>query len=765
MLTNEYTPGRAQTANAEPWPPQWMLDLERAHDRLGRAAHLLESGAQAGPVDLRPAADAIERSFAGIFDAYDARRSRLEAVTGAMADLDDATASLSPAASGDAAVGFALDYLREARGALEQARERILPLVHRPREPAPDLHASFERPVLHTVERDSLRPRLRVPLVRPPVVEVVVEPVPRPRTVEELEAAVKELKARAAAARSKPRVEKAPKAPPPVVAEPPPGFAVDVRPAISELDFLRMRVRLCFEEITMIGVQRAPLLGDPWRGSRVLERRMLASVDAIAAIGPPALQALESFVMDAPLKDPSRVFAIALTLGCIEGRDALGMAERVFAAFEVEDPQHAAQLGAALKLVPHPHVPLILRTFLADPDPSRRAMAIDVLACRGLATHDELARAAVDEPAVAAMALPWLAIHRSPMLTGALGAGLESSVLGVRAAARLALLISGDFRAVSALRSATDAEPPEADGAMALLGIVAGPDEVELLLERGGAKPSRPILSALGWAGSPVAIPRLIAVLSGGDDEAALSAAYALDRITHAGLYDSVVVDAEDIVVPDIPDGPADPSDRKPPALARVVSDPRDLPAEPSTDTLQRPTVDPARWQAWWRERKDGFDSKARYRRGSPYTPHVSWRELDLFPCTPGERRLLHWELVARTGEHVRFDPDGLRGRPGGVRRAVGGARETCLGCSRQLEPGRPPLRGMRVGPGPGRPYSDAVAAARVRPERGDAFAGVTAHGRQGQRVRTETMAPGGGDQRDVKGQGRRAQAPELVRG
>ncbi|HEY2512405.1 MAG TPA: hypothetical protein VGI39_16170, partial [Polyangiaceae bacterium] len=630
MLTNEYSSGRAQAANAEPGPPQWMLDLERAHDRLGRAAHLLESGAQGGPVDLRPSADAIERTFAGIFDAYDARRSRLESVTGAMVDLDEATGSLSPAAAGDAAVGFALDYLREARTALEQARERILPLVDRPREPASDLRASFERPVLHSVDRASLRPHLRVPQAKPPQVEVVVEPVPRPRTVEELEAAVKELKARAAEARNKPRREKAPPAPPPVPPERPTGFAIDVPPAVPELDFLRMRVRLCFEEITMIGVQRAPLLGDPWRGSRVLERRLLASVDAIAAMGPPALQALESFVMDAPLKDPSRLFAIAVTLGCIEGRDALGMAERVFAAFEVEDPQHAAQLGAALKLVPHPHVPLIMRTFLADPDPSRRALAIDVLACRGLATHDEIARAAVDEPAVAAIALPWLAIHRSPMLNEALAPALESSAIGLRSAARLALVIASDFRAVSALRSAIDAEPPEGYGAMALLGVVAGPDEVELLQERGGAKPSRPIISALGWAGSPVAVPRLLAVLSAGDDEAALSAAYALDRITHAGLYDSAVVDAEDIVVPDLPDGPADPSDRKRPALARVVSDPRDLPAEPSTDTLLRPTIDPARWQAWWRERKDGFDPKARYRRGTPYTPHVSWRELDL---------------------------------------------------------------------------------------------------------------------------------------
>ena len=166
----------------------------------------------------------------------------------------------------------------------------------------------------------------------------------------------------------------------------------------------------------MVGVQRAPLLGDPWRGSRTLERRLIANIDAIAAMGPASFEALESLVLDSPLKDPPRIFGIAMTLGCIAGRDALAMAERVFAAFEVDDPQHATQLGAALKLVPHPHLPLLLRTYLADPDPARRSLAIDVLAYRGMATQDELGRAGRDEPEVAATVLPWLAVTRHPAL-------------------------------------------------------------------------------------------------------------------------------------------------------------------------------------------------------------------------------------------------------------------------------------------------------------------------------------------------------------
>jgi len=657
MISPQQTrPTGPQAGDREPWPPQWMLDLERAHDRVGRAAHLLESGAQAGTVDLRPPAEAIERVYVGIFDAFDERKARVDAVREAIAAIDEAIKLLSPAAAGDAAVGFAVDYLQDGRRALAQALDRVAPLVHRPPPEIPDLRAGFEQPVLHAIDRPSLRPHLRVPAPKPLEVDQTPVPIPQPKTFEELEATVKMLKERAEA-RKLGRPKPPPKDAPPPKPEPPAGFAMDVGVAMPEVEFLRQRARLCFEEVTMIGVQRAPLLGDPWRGSRILERRMLASIDALVAMGPPVLEMIEGFALDAPLKDPSRVFAVAMVLGCVMGRDALGLAERVFAAFEVDDPQHGVQLGAALKLVPNPYLPLTLRTFLADPDPSRRALAIDVLAYRGMATPDELATAALDEPEVATAALPWLALMKHPRLYEAIEAATQGPTPELRNAARLAMVLSGDLRAVNALRSALDAEPAEADAAAGLLGVVAGPPEAELLLERARLKkPKRSIVAALGWAGAAsTAIPALIALLKDPDEPVMLAAAYALDRLTNAGLYESAIVEEDEIMVPDVPE-PDLGEKPKPEPLARAVSDPRDMPAEPSTDTVQRPSTDPARWKAWWQEKGGTFQPGIRYRRGSPYTPLISWRELDRWPCTPGERRLLYVELVARTGENLRFD-------------------------------------------------------------------------------------------------------------
>jgi len=380
---------------------------------------------------------------------------------------------------------------------------------------------------------------------------------------------------------------------------------------------------------------------------------MLASIDSIVAMGPPALAFLESLVMDSPLKDPSRVFGIAMVLGCVTGRDSLAMAERVFAAFELDDPQHAAQLGAALKLVPHPHLPLTLRTFLSDPDSTRRALAIDVLAYRGLATPDELARAGNDEPDVAAAALPWLALSRHPGVRAAIDAAIEGPVAKVRMAARLAMVLSGDFRTVTSLRGALDAEEEEAAAAVVpsrhRRGSFGGRAPHQ---ERGRHADAR--LGRRGRAGSKAAFPALMALLRHKDEAVVLAAAYALDRMSNAGLYEDAIVEADEIMVPDIPE--PDLGDKKPAPLARVVSDPRDLPAEPSTDTLQRPTTDLIAGRPGGRKRSDGYEEKARHRRGYPYTPHISWLELDRWPCTPGERRLLHWELVVRTGEYVRFD-------------------------------------------------------------------------------------------------------------
>jgi hypothetical protein len=87
------------------------------------------------------------------------------------------------------------------------------------------------------------------------------------------------------------------------------------------------------------------------------------------------------------------------------------------------------------------------------------------------------------------------------------------------------------------------------------------------------------------------------------------------------------------------------------------VGDPRDEPEPPAPEIVERPTIDAARWRAWWKERQADIDPSRRYRRGHPYTPLISLRELDgVWPITPAERRNLQRELILRTGSFVRTD-------------------------------------------------------------------------------------------------------------
>ena len=81
---------------SETWPPQWMLDLERAHDQLRHASRLIENGAHP-VIDLQhPAAAALERTFVALYDAFDERQPRLDATRAALVELDTVVRTLTP---------------------------------------------------------------------------------------------------------------------------------------------------------------------------------------------------------------------------------------------------------------------------------------------------------------------------------------------------------------------------------------------------------------------------------------------------------------------------------------------------------------------------------------------------------------------------------------------------------------------------------------------------------------------------------------------
>lgn len=406
----------------------------------------------------------------------------------------------------------------------------------------------------------------------------------------------------------------------------------------------------------MVGMQRAPLLGDPWRGSLILERRMLAAIDAIAAIGAVAVEHVPRLVADAPVKDPSQAFAIAMVMGCIGGRDALGAAEHALLAGD-RDEAYVDAFGAGLKLAPHDALPLALRSLLGEADPVIRAMAIDVLGYRGMATPAELAAAAHDVPPVAARALVHLAMTPAPDLGALLQELGDTEDPELREAVWWTMALTGHPSTEATLSAALDG--PEAGKAALILAIAGDDQDARRVTQRALAAPTRELLFAAGWTGDAWAIGQLIGLLETNDDaELAAAAAWALERLTGAGLWEEVEVEDEEIDVVEPPD--PDVGEPRVPKLSRTLSDPRDLPPAPTPETIEQPSTDAARWRAWWMEKGAVYTMTARYRRGHLYTPLVSLGELDTARVTPVERRWLQRELIIRTGAVVRLDPHDL---------------------------------------------------------------------------------------------------------
>ncbi len=604
--------------------------------------------------DISAAGPAIADVLGAIFDAMDDRSEPVEALERASQLIEQAKQNL--------ARGGHLPVLHQAFAALDAARAPIdvargalvqQPTPLRPEVAEPPVMASGDLPQLHEVRRASLRPSLDLPTpaAAPPVPP---EPPPRPRTFAELDATLEELERDAASREAKQRAALAfPASSPVSEPAPPPGFDPEPTRQIMAGEHIVMRTRELVEEVAMIGLQRAPLLGDPWRVALPLEHRMFRAIDAVAALGPTAIASIESLAMDAPVKDAAHLFGAAMTLGCLKGRDALAAAERLYLAFERLDPSVMPAMATAAILSPHPHLPRVLRGLLRGGDARHHALAIRVLAHRGWATDDELTAACQDEEPVAIEALPAAAMRRLPAAQERAQAVLlaASPSPEMLDAARRAAMIGGSRAVGDHLRDVVG----EDDAAALYLALWGEQMDAAQLLELAQARMGMADLYALGFTGFIPAVPTLLDALDGDDDQVALTAAFALERFTGAELYEDLDLPAEEIDVAVPPDPPLG----EPPArrLVHQVSDARDLPPEPAKDTLWLPTTDASRWRAWWHEHGADLTSNRRWRCGQPHAPVVLVEELDTARRPPAERRHVQLELMLRSGQVVQLDP------------------------------------------------------------------------------------------------------------
>ncbi|HZO16200.1 MAG TPA: hypothetical protein VFB62_23160 [Polyangiaceae bacterium] len=619
----------------------WLEEIERAHADIQVALFVIEQHAEG---DLSGAATALVAALGRVYDAVDGRADALSSVKvaeNAMAvvaeSVDDAEGALRAAAEASRRAAEHLNKVSEllARAPVPARRMTSEPVM-----------ASLDRPRLHRIARASLVPRLRLADPAQAAIEIAAPVIERPRSFEELDQLGTNIAAKVRAS-LEPVLTKLPK----------PSAAQDSSDKTHDDHFFIGKwARECLEEIGMTGLHRRPLLGDDWRGMLAFERRMLSAADAFASLGAPALSHLEAFVLDAPVVDPTRMFSAVFVAGCLDGRDALGIAERL-ARDAAANEDLLAAVTSAFKLAPHPSLPLALRTLAHDSDPALRALAVEVLAHRDLhertLSDEELMAFAADRPEVACHALLPLTVRNHPEADATLTRALGSPRL--RESAWTALFSKAPARATAALR----AQLGESERAELFLALAGDSDDAKRLRERALREPTPWRAEALGWAGRIESIPALLELLAHADLELRVSAARALDRLTGAALVAAIAIPPERTVPRELPE-PAMVAEEAPAPLAQLTSDPRFAPSEGSPDMIEGPVTEPEPWRAWWREHGSRFDRNRRYRRGAPHALAACLAELDGPDATPAERQLLHLELAGGSRRYVHFDVDDL---------------------------------------------------------------------------------------------------------
>jgi hypothetical protein len=630
--------GAANEASVLPLPE----DLERAHDALGQCALILER-VDSPPIDLTPAVAALELSFDRLFASYRQVEDPAECLPAARAAIAAFQSELARDA-GHPMLAIVRDLASTAEHFVTEAEMRLRAAPWAPPLSAPELRASLRQPRVHTLVRANLVAKVRVARAKAPELQSPLPEIATPTTFAELDAAVAGLRERSAARA----------APPPPPSEDSPATVPRAERAWSRQRFVEERALGAFEEVLLAWIQRLPIAGERWQSAAFIEQRLLSGVDALAALGGDALGHLDALTLGNPTCSPAHLSALTLALGCIEGRDTLALAERLLYEQESVSPEWAAAFGEALALVPHPDASRLAYRYVHSTHAAHRALGLRVLVRRGLFDRELLERSALDEPLVAAEALPAFAsittrdgarsvldqaIERSEEQTAMREATLRASSINCHPSAEALLLreFQGQDNAEAGI----------------LLAQSSGRAGAGRLLEWVQARPTAAGAQALGWTGLVAAVPVLIAALAAKDEPLQAASAEALERITGAGLLEEVEIQPERVMDPDLPDPVPDDG----PSLAQKISPPRDQPEAGSPDRIERLTRDPERWRAWWQQNGAHWDRNLRYRRGYPWSAHVVWMELDRALATPGDRRRLKHELALRTGALVLCDP------------------------------------------------------------------------------------------------------------
>ncbi len=500
--------------------------------------------------------------------------------------------------------------------------------------PARRFRASVGLPELHAIVRLPLLPHVLIEPAAPlPEAAAPAVVLPAPRNLDELKA----LAAAVASGDLQRRLLEEPAAAAPILdAATTPPFAYT--PAIEEVELLRRLARDCLEDIANHRCLRKPNAVESWLDQEPFEQRILDNLDAFAAIGGAALPIVSLYNAEAKAPDPERAFAVALTLGCIDGSDTVAAAVMTL---KQSDPETFPGWIEGFWLAPNPAIDAAMVDLCGSRREALAALALDVLHARG-STPDAVIESLIEraEPRLAwriaralATALPRSqAIDEIERLT-------ESPDDAVFVAAVQSLFRRSPDRALDRLRRTVE-QPSSAarlDAALVLLCFAGHPADLYRILPALARTPSVRLLLAVGRFGHSGILDALVGCLHDASKETVAAAAESLDRITGAGLR-MMVEELWEIELPPEAD------------------DAGGLPIP--TRTVEKVGADPAIWTEWLDAHARDFDPQMKLRGGVPFTPLHIVDELDSKVTPPDRRAEAALEITLLSGIASPFFPD-----------------------------------------------------------------------------------------------------------
>lgn len=170
--------------------------------------------------------------------------------------------------------------------------------------------------------------------------------------------------------------------------KPPVSLAAETPDAVTDARWIEGVVHTAIDRAA--GVVRARRQR-AWSAAAEVDEILFEQIDAIAAAGKPALEALLAFwdqAMDSP--HPFGAAAVATALASLEGPKALSALLPKMEALPRDDTVRGRAIAEALASSPHPEIASFARMLATSPHPIARATGVEVLASLRAISPEEL---------------------------------------------------------------------------------------------------------------------------------------------------------------------------------------------------------------------------------------------------------------------------------------------------------------------------------------------------------------------------------------